>query len=307
MLSTEIKLDAVTQLPSVAAGHTAIAINHASDLADYVVSALVDEATLTPKPGLVDMRGRGAHHDLSWGLLCDSAYALRPTFYAMAQAGLTIQHPQLLREKIGQLGREGEARMMAITGGTNTHRGAIWALGLLVTASAQNIHDLTPHSVAKRAALLAQLDDPFAPALTGNKGEIACHQYGVGGAKLQAKMGFPYVIDVVLPTLYHYRQPGVKESCARLNALMAVMAVLDDTCVLARAGTVALSVVQTSAQQIVMLGGVTTEQGKLAFNQLEEKMLAMHVSPGGAADMLAAALFLDRLASGLNPHTNRVG
>ena len=56
-------------------------------LADMAVDALIDEAMLTPKPGLVDLRGSGAHRDLNWMLMCHSARALRPAFHAMAQAG----------------------------------------------------------------------------------------------------------------------------------------------------------------------------------------------------------------------------
>src|SRR6476660_36438 len=114
----------------------AAAESPARRLADAVVGALTDEATLTPKPGLVDLRGRGAHRDLDWILLCHSAWTLHRTFAAMAEAGLAGGDPRRLRETIGHLGRVGETAMMDATGGVNTHRGAIWALGLLVTAAA---------------------------------------------------------------------------------------------------------------------------------------------------------------------------
>jgi triphosphoribosyl-dephospho-CoA synthase len=267
----------------------------AANLAGLVVSALIDEATLTPKPGLVDMRGRGAHVDLSWGLMCDSALALRPAFYAMAVAGSKLDSLTQLREKIGQLGRDGEHRMTQVTGGVNTHRGAIWALGLLVTAAAQDLSVSDPHSVARRAARLAQTGDQFAPARTGNKGELACLTYKVGGARAQAQTGFPFVVDVALPCLTMSRQRGDSETTSRLNALLAVMAMLDDTCVLSRGGSAALASVQAGARQVLALGGAASAAGKLAFKNLEAELLHRHISPGGAADMLAAALFLDRL------------
>ena len=95
-------------------------------LARFAVAALVDEATLTPKPGLVDLRSRGAHRDLDWALMCRSACVLHPTFHAMAVAGALAHDAQALREELGQLGRDGEAAMLHATCGTNTHRGAIW-------------------------------------------------------------------------------------------------------------------------------------------------------------------------------------
>jgi triphosphoribosyl-dephospho-CoA synthase len=267
----------------------------AAQLADLVVAALIDEVALTPKPGLVDLRGAGAHRDLNWMLMCQSAWALHPTFCAMAGAGQAIADAQALREHIGHLGREGEAAMMQATSGINTHRGAIWALGLLVTAAAQDATALAPASVAMRGGALARRHDRFAPVITGNKGARACHEYGVGGARAQAQAGFPHVIDVALPWLQRSRSRGDSESIARLNALVAVIANLDDTCVLSRGGKKALSAMQSGALHVLAAGGAGTVEGGAALRRLEDDMLTRHVSPGGAADLLAATLFLDRL------------
>jgi len=275
------------------------ACDRSEQLADLVVAALIDEVTLTPKPGLVDIRSRGAHRDLSWDLMCHSAWALHPTFHAMAVAGHSIAEPQRLREKIGRIGRDGEAAMMKATGGINTHRGAIWALGLLVTAAAQRGCSLAPASVASRAGTLARRHDRFAPTMTGNKGERACHQYGVGGARAQAHAGFPHVINTALPCLEHSRRRGDSENAARLNALLSVIAELDDTCVLSRGGPAALDAVQSAALRVLVVGGAGSLRGKTALRQFEEDLLTRHVSPGGAADLLAATLFLDKLRTDL--------
>jgi len=257
------------------------------------VDALVDEAMLTPKPGLVDMRGSGAHHDLSWLLMCRSAHALRPAFLRMAEAGACIADPALLRRRIGAIGREAESAMMAATGGVNTHRGAIWALGLLVTAAAQCGADAA--AIAAAAGALAAIDDPGAPARTGNKGELACRIHGVGGARGQASAGFPAVVDTALPMLRLARARGDSEPQARVNALLAVMGTLDDTCLLARGGRRALAATQAGARRVLALGGVGSAAGRTALRGLETRMRRLHVSPGGAADLLAAALLLDRI------------
>ncbi len=264
---------------------------HGRTLAGMAVGALVDEAMLTPKPGLVDMRGSGAHRDLSWLLMCHSAHALAPAFEAMAYAGSTIASLPALRHRIGAIGREAEATMMAATNGVNTHRGAIWALGLLVTAAAQG----PASGLAARASALARLADPGAPAHTGNKGEAARMTYGVGGARGQAAAGFPHVFDVALPMLRASRRRGDSESAARLNALLAVIAQLDDTCLLARGGVPALTAAQSGAQAVLDAGGSATVAGQAALRALEQDMLARGTSPGGAADLLAAALLVDRI------------
>jgi len=263
-------------------------------LADIAVTALVDEAMLTPKPGLVDMRGSGAHTDLSWLLMCRSAHALRPAFEAMAHAGATMDDLPALRRRIGAIGRAGETLMMNATGGVNTHRGAIWALGLLVTAAAHG--DFDACTIAARAGALARLHDPAAPASTGNKGETVRRIYGVGGARGQAEAAFPHVTDVALPMLHASRARGDSETAAQLNALLAVMADLDDTCLLARGGPAALAAAQHGAKAVLYAGGAGTDTGRADLRKLDADLLARGVSPGGAADLLAATLLLDRLA-----------
>lgn len=113
-----------------------IAETRARWLAQTASACLVDEARLSPKPGLVDSRGNGAHQDLNLALMERSARSLQPTFHALAQQSWRRPADIALRETIGRLGREGEAQMMQATSGVNTHRGAIWALGLLVSATA---------------------------------------------------------------------------------------------------------------------------------------------------------------------------
>jgi triphosphoribosyl-dephospho-CoA synthase len=285
---------ALNSLPLAPALSGGLAERVADRLAHMAVNALVDEAMLTPKPGLVDMRGSGAHSDLTWLLMCRSAYALRAAYRDMALAGEAIGDAPTLRRRIGAIGRRAENAMMAATGGVNTHRGAIWALGLLVTAAAAN-PGLDSDGIAAAAGLLARLDDPDAPARTGNKGEQACLEHGVGGARGQARAGFPAVAGRALPMLRLSRARGDTEPQARINALLAVMAGLDDTCLLARGGRRALEATQAGACRVLALGGMGTPNGRKALAALETCMRALHVSPGGAADLLAAALLLDRI------------
>ena len=130
----------------------------ADRLADLAVDALIDEADLSPKPALVDRRGNGAHTDLHLGLMHASALSLWPAFKEMAEAAVEIgEVDSTLREAIGRIGREGEQAMLATTNGVNTHRGAIWALGLLVTAAALEPQSSSANAVSLRAARLALL------------------------------------------------------------------------------------------------------------------------------------------------------
>ncbi|MGK9169951.1 triphosphoribosyl-dephospho-CoA synthase [Inquilinus limosus] len=262
-------------------------------LADLAVWALVEEAELTPKPGLVDRRGPGAHRDLDLETLRRSARALRPAFRAMAEAAKGRVPDLALREELAAIGRAGEARMLAATGGSNAHRGAIWALGLLL-AGTVIAGPTGPRRIAAVAAAIAQWPDRLAPQHPSN-GERVRQAHGAAGARGEARAGFPHAIAIALPALRASRAAGAAEEEARLDALMAIMASLDDTCLLHRGGRPALEAAQAGARAVLAGGGTATPAGRAALQALDADLLARWVSPGGSADLLAATLFLDRI------------
>ena len=264
-------------------------------LAQHATDCLIEEVNLTPKPGLVDRRGSGAHQDLSLALMERSARSLTPTFYALAQQCWQRPADIALRETVGRLGREGERRMMAATDGVNTHRGAIWALGLLISAAAMRGGEASSDQLCTRAAELACLPDRHAPK-TFSKGLRAVHRFQVPGAREEAQQGFPHITQLALPQLQRSREAGADETEARLDALMAILTSLSDTCVLNRSGMNGLLTLQRGAHAVLQAGGTAHIAGRQALQQLDSAMLALNASPGGAADLLAATLFIDRVS-----------
>ena len=270
-------------------------ITLAERLADLAVDALIDEADLSPKPALVDRRGNGAHTDLHLGLMHASALALWPAFKEMAEAALEFGEIGLpLREAIGRIGREGEQAMLTTTHGVNTHRGAIWALGLLVTAAALDTKSTSASAVTLRVARLALLDDRYAPRPLSHGAQVA-QRYGARGAREEAQLGFPSVVQRGLPQLKRSRAAGHGEQNARLDALLAIMTELTDTCVLYRAGEQGLHAMQHGAQAVLDAGGSASLTGRRRLHELDQQLIALNASPGGAADLLAATLLLDRI------------
>lgn len=270
--------------------------HHIAWLAETACDCLIDEARLSPKPGLVDSRGSGAHQDLNLELMELSARSLQSTFHALAQQSWQRSADIALRETVGRLGREGEARMMQVTDGINTHRGAIWSLGLLVSAVAMLGGEGQLQEIITAAAVLARLPDAFAPK-SFSKGLQASRRWQVPGAREEAQNGFPHITFLALPQLQQSRAQGASESQARLNALMAIMTSLSDTCVLSRAGMTGLQAMQLGAREVLEAGGCASADGRMALERLDTLMLEQNTSPGGAADLLAATLFLDRVAS----------
>jgi triphosphoribosyl-dephospho-CoA synthase len=209
-------------------------------------------------------------------------------------------HPsQALREKLAETGRAGERRMLIATGGVNTHRGAIWTLGLLVASAAMGPR--SPEVLAERAGRLARFNDREPPDPTSHGARMGC-RFGVSGARGEAKQGFPHVIQLGLPALRAARAKMVMESHARLDALLAIMTDLNDTCLLYRGGLAALEIAKAGAGQVLSLGGTASAAGYSALLALDTKLIRHGVSPGGSADLLAATLFLDFVEHG--DHSN---
>jgi triphosphoribosyl-dephospho-CoA synthase len=280
----------------------------ARELSDLAVAVLVEEAELTPKPALVDCLGNGAHHDLDLARLRCSAVALRDGFAAIARAAAGEKPSLRLREQIGRIGREMEQRMLAATGGSNAHRGAIWALGLLVAAAARRGSDRKPARLGAAAAALARLPDTgMAACRSANRppshGERARLRYGAAGARGEAQAAFPHAVRIGLTMLRAARARGGPEDCARLDALMAIMANLDDTCLLYRGGRAALEAAKAGARAVLNAGGTGVPAGRQRLDRLHGELMARWASPGGSADLLAVTLFLDRLGGGAHPAT----
>ena len=288
--------------------------NKSAWLADRVSEALTAELDLTPKPGLIDRRGAGVHHDMDYATMQASIQALHPGFLAIAEAGACPGDAVSLRARLGLLGREAEAAMLLATGGVNTHRGAIWCLGLLTAAAAARpAGEWQAERLAADAARIAAIDDPGLDPARVSNGKQAITRYGAAGARQIAAEGFMPVIEHALPVLQRTRAATGCEQTARLDGLAALMAVLDDTCVLHRAGPAGLAVMQTGARRVLAAGGTATPAGRAALTDLDHTLTGYRASPGGAADLLAATVFIDRLAehaaataTGDNAHANAI-
>ena len=281
--------------------------------------ALIAEAELTPKPGLVDRRGPGAHADLSLDLMRRSAFAIEPFIRLMAFQSMNEQPSPRLRATLAATGRAAEQAMLRATNGSNTHKGAIWMLGLLAAAASVGRDELptspslrrdhgplirgrdaatrklNASDIARTAGLIAAFEDPYSPNAPLSHGQIIAQRFGVTGARGEAINGFPHIIEVGLPVLHARRRAHAPEPIARLDALLAIMAGLSDTCLLYRGGRTALEATQQGAAAVIAAGGVGTPHGQERLYALDSRLLELGVSPGGSADLLAGTLFLDSI------------
>jgi triphosphoribosyl-dephospho-CoA synthase len=276
-------------------------------LGDGAAWALIEEASLTPKPGLVDARGCGAHSDMNLEMLHRSARSLRGTFSGIADEAWQASGSIRLRERLAWLGREGERNMLRTTRGVNTHRGAIWTLGLLCAGAAMVWGKRnSAENICQQASRIARLPDSYTSRIKSH-GQEACQRFGVRGARGEAESGFRHIIGIGLPMLRRSRSQGLTKEFARLNALVAIMADLDDTCLLHRGGLTAMALAKAGAKAILQLGGASTPNGFSALCDLDCGLLRLNASPGGSADLLAGVLFLDFIERNSNLQRDEIG
>lgn len=250
----------------------------AADVARTAVGCLYTELVLYPKPGLVSLVDNGSHDDMTAATFMRSLFALRHYFRAVFDAG----HSNAPFAHLRTLGIAAEARMLRATGGINTHRGAIFSLGLLCAAvgraSGQGLA-LTPASL--RAVLLIRWGDA-----------LAAHGGGAGGAREEGALGLPSVFETGLPALQATLRAGRSMRHARIDALFALMAHIDDTNVHHRGGAAGAATVRTGAQAFIAAGGTAHAGWMDRAITLHHALMRDRLSPGGAADLLAASCFV---------------
>ncbi|MFS2162509.1 triphosphoribosyl-dephospho-CoA synthase [Variovorax sp. Varisp62] len=258
--------------------------------------ALHDELSLAPKPGLVTLIDRGSHNDMDAHTFMRSLFALRHYFVQIAEAGSGGAAFTVLE----RCGIAAEARMFAATGGINTHRGAIFMLGLLCAAAgaAQREHGDVLRPKQLRDALRLHWGDALAersrrpPSLPGG---VAARRHGLRSASEEAALAFPVLFDTALPALATALARGLTPRLARLDTLFHVMAVLEDSNLAHRGGLPGLRYAQRVAQDFLARGGAAQRGGLEAAQAIAGEFVARRLSPGGAADTLAAACWIVRV------------
>ena len=262
------------------------------------VRALHAELALEPKPGLVSYRDNGSHADMNARTLFKSLFALRGFFGKVARAGSEARPFAELQS----LGLHAEARMLKSTGGINTHRGAIFSLGLLCAAGGLLAARRSSFDAGHlRRALLEQWGESLrsraaqarrASALgTGqpSNGQRVAQRFQLRSAHEEAAQGFPTLFGVTVPALQDAIALGVSPRAARVHCLFATMAALDDTNVAHRGGLEAIDFVKGRATNFIESGSVWQPDWLSQARHIHAEFVERRLSPGGAADMLACA------------------
>lgn len=264
-------------------------------LGRLAVASLHAELVCAPKPGLVTPLDTGSHTDMDAATFIRSLFALRGYFVAIAAAGRLGAGFVELKD----LGLEAEAQMRRATGGVNTHRGAIFSLGLLA-AGAAALHGwgmTRPHGEAVCTEVARRWSGELGAAALdpASHGQRAARRYGAGGARAEAMDGFPTLREVALPSLRVCLRDALGREAALAHTLMRLIAELEDTNLLHRGGPGGLAFARARAHDFLDAGGVYAKGWRSRLTAIGDEFVARRLSPGGSADLLACAWFLIQL------------
>lgn len=264
-------------------------------VAHMATRSLKAELNTTPKPGLVDTHDSGAHRDMDHALMMRSIRAMHPYFVRLATLG--YDSPQLpAHDDIVRIGIEAEKAMFNSTGGVNTYKGALFSMGLAVTAAtyiigrgevATTTHgkEYVPNNLL--STTIIQLANGF-PDTRGTHGSRA-KQLAQAGCKLKsaldnAREGYRQLFGEWLP-FYETRIKG-DDSYVKHKTLLRIMCDLDDTNIVYRTDYDTMLQVKTEARRLL------EDFSEAGIEDMNRDFVSRNISPGGSADMLALVVFL---------------
>lgn len=254
-------------------------------VADLAERALRLELDTTPKPGLVDRQDNGAHKDMDYALMSKSISALRPYLTRLALESAKDIDPV----KIKEIGIEAEKAMLKATSGVNTHKGALFCIGLSVAAASC----LACSTGAVQAYSFKELVSRAAseiPAAQGTHGAEAKRSFKAVGALENARGAYPELFADWLP--YYRSLEGDPFRCHK--TLLHIMTTLDDTNILHRRGAEGLAHAEAEAARLL------EDFSESGLSSLNKDFIRENISPGGSADMLSLTIFIESIINNIH-------
>src|SRR6056297_29978 len=262
------------------------------------LKALLYEVIVGPKPGLVDRYNNGSHSDMNIFTFIDSSIELEDYFEdccIIALENSTEDYDEifnLLRKR----GQKAEDEMFFITKNINTHKGAIFSLGLVSAASALsflNANSVTAENISyyvKKLYSKAYYDDLNninKENLTA--GEKIYLNYGIHGVRREVSEGFPTVFNHSLPFLLDLEKKNLPFNDICIYVLLKIISKSDDTNIISRGGREGLDYAKDCAVNI--LENIAEDRIDDIKN-MDLAFISKNLSPGGSADLLAVTLMI---------------
>lgn len=266
------------------------------EAARLACQALLYEVAITPKPGLVDRENSGSHRDMDFFTFQASAAALQPYFAQCVRIGRQGGAPEETLRALRLPGKLAEAEMRRATVGVNTHKGAIFSMGILCGALGRldreswgNPDRILDECAAMAKGIVSEDYRDLTPETAKTAGQKLYLRYGITGVRGQAEAGFPAVREAGLPTLEAALAAGKNINEASCAALLALLVHTADTNMIHRGGFDGMQQATLEVREILDRENFPSRE---TLESLDKRFIEKNLSPGGSADLLALTLFL---------------
>ena len=274
----------------------AVILEDSQTAAKLAVQALLYEVATTPKPGLVDRENSGSHRDMDFFTFQASAAALQPYFAQCVRIGRQGGAPEETLRALRLPGKLAEAEMRRATVGVNTHKGAIFSMGILCGALGRldreswgNPDRILDECAAMAKGIVSEDYRDLTPETAKTAGQKLYLRYGITGVRGQAEAGFPAVREAGLPTLEAALAAGKNINEASCAALLALLVHTADTNMIHRGGFDGMQQATLEVREILDRENFPSRE---TLESLDKRFIEKNLSPGGSADLLALTLLL---------------
>ena len=265
------------------------------------LEAMLHEVAASPSPGLVDPFHTGSHKDMDFFTFQRSSAALSYGLARCAEAGMRHEGTAAgLLPVLRIIGMESEKAMFRATGGVNTQKGLLFSMGLALGATGLLVRDALPVTPEHIGAMLRDMTAGIVARELGGEnpktaGERMFRDFGVSGIRGEMEAGLPAVLGSGLPALQAALTGGEDCNRALIRALLALMAAVEDTTILARSPKLeTLRMIREKARELLQSGRLEGDSWREAVWELDAALVAENLSPGGSADLLALSWFMHR-------------
>jgi triphosphoribosyl-dephospho-CoA synthase len=284
-------------------------------ISSFAVQAMLYEVSCFPSPGLVSCISNGAHKDMNFYTFVDSTSALIKYLTLCVQTGLEGGTASDTFEKLKKLGISAEKEMFEKTEGVNTQKGMVFLMGICCGAAGlairnrqdfyeihQIIKDMTFGIVERELyPLLTSKENIKDGKLFGRRlsyGEKLFLEYDIRGIRGEVEKGLPLIFHYALD--FYKENMDMDKNSRLVHTLIGIMQFSNDTNIVHRHSQDILKEVNKRAVQIMNVGGMRTEQGRMAIELLDKEFTTRNISPGGTADLLAITVFLSLVEQYMN-------
>ena len=274
------------------------------EISSLATESLVDEARTTPKPGLVDGRNSGSHKDMNIVTFIKSANALKSYFCECVKIGQETKElsPEEVFSRLRETGIKAEKTMLEATGGVNTHKGAIYSLGVICGAvgrlwKAENPIADTEKILSECKSLVKEsTKKDFEKIDSSTAGGRLYLEHGLLGIRGEVADGFPSVTKISLPVYEKALKDGLLQNDAGAISLLHLISNIVDTNLYKRGGMEGIEYAKNSARALL---SKSTYPSRSEIEALDDDFIKKNLSPGGCADLLAVTYFLHKIKNGV--------